>query len=113
MRNKPLTEEVLDLNFLFVRFSMLGAQTTMLVTEALMAQPKGFICTCALILLYTFSLLYAKQREFNVQIEGFMEILSHDIQIKNHSLNYNSWLKQTYNLIGKARILEKNCRKFR
>ena len=43
-----------------------------MVTEALMAQPKGFICTCALILLYTFSLLYAKQREFNVQIEGFM-----------------------------------------
>ena len=75
MRNKPLTEEVLDLNFLFVRFSMLRAQTTIMVTEALMAQPKGFICTCALILLYTFSLLYAKQREFNVQIEGFMENL--------------------------------------
>ena len=54
---------------------MLGAQTTTMVTEALMAQPKGFICTCALILLYTFSLFYAKQREFNVQIEGFMENL--------------------------------------
>ena len=73
MRNKPLTERVLDLNFLFIRFSMLGAQTTIMVTEALMAQPKGFICTCTLVLLFTFSLLYTKQREFNVQIEGFME----------------------------------------
>ena len=76
MRNKPLSEEVLGLKFISVgRFSILGAQTTTMVTEALMAQPKGFICTCALILLYTFSLLYAKQREFNVQIEGFMENL--------------------------------------
>ena len=54
MRNKPLTEEVLDLNFLFVRFSMLGAHTTTMVTEALMAQPKGFICTCALIFIVYF-----------------------------------------------------------
>ena len=52
---------------------MLGTQTTIMVTEALTAQPKGFIYTCALVLLYTLSLLYAKQREFNVQIEGFME----------------------------------------
>ena len=73
MRNKPLTEEVLGLKFIFVRFPILGAQTTTMVTEALIAQPKGFICTCALIFLYTFSLLYAKQREFSVQIEGFME----------------------------------------
>ena len=73
MRNKPLTVEVLDLKFIFVRFPILGAQTTTMVTEALIAQPKGFICTCAVILLYTFSLLYAKQREFGVQIEGFME----------------------------------------
>ena len=49
MRNKPLTEEVLGLKSIFVHFSILGAQTTTMVTEALMVQPKGFICTCALI----------------------------------------------------------------
>ena len=75
-----------------------------MVTEALMAQPKGFICTCALILLYTFSLLYAKQRDlmFKLKVLWRTRSLSHEIQIKNHSFKYNSLLEQTYNLIGKA-----------
>ena len=84
MRNKPLTEEVLDLNFLFVRFSMLGGQTTIMVTEALMAQPKGFICTCALIFIVYFFVCFMQNNVnlmFKLKVLWRTQSLSHDIQI--------------------------------
>ena len=51
---------------------------------------------------------------FKLKVLWRTQSLSHDSQIKNHSFNYNSWLEQTYNLIGKTQILEKKkCQKFR
>ena len=48
---------------------------------------------------------------FKLKVLWRTQSLSHDIQIKNHSFNYNSWLEQTYNLIGKTQILEKKMPK--
>ena len=47
---------------------------------------------------------------FKLKVLWRTQSLSHEIQIKNHSFKYNSLLEQTYNLIGKAQILEKNAK---
>ena len=101
MRNKPLTEEVLGLKFIFGRFSILGAQTTTMVTEALMAQPKGFICTCALIFIVYFFVCFMQNNVelmFKLKVLWRTQTFSHEIHIKNHSLKYISRLEQTNNL---------------
>ena len=48
---------------------------------------------------------------FKLKVLWRTQSRSHDIQIKNHSFNYNSWLEQTYDLIGKTQILEKKMPK--
>ena len=118
MRNKPLTEEVLDLNFLFVGFSMLGAHTTTMVTEALMAQPKGFICTCALIFIVYFFVCFMQntvELMLKLKVLWRTQTFSHEIHMKNHSLKYISRLEQTNNLISKLNKLRywKKYQKFR
>ena len=108
MRNKPLTEEVLGLKFIFGPFSILGAQTTTMVTEALMAQPKGFMCTCALIFIVYFFVCFMQNKVelmFNLKVLWRTQTFSHEIHIKNHSLKYISRLEQTNNLISKLNKL--------
>ena len=108
MRNKPLTEEVLGLKFIFGPFSILGAQTTTMVTEALMVQPKGFMCTCALIFIVYFFVCFMQNKVelmFNLKVLWRTQTFSHEIHIKNHSLKYISRLEQTNNLISKLNKL--------
>ena len=114
MRNKPLTEEVLGLKSIFVHFSILGAQTTTMVTEALMVQPKGFICTCALIFnVYFFVCFMQNTVELMLKLKVLWrtQTFSHEI----HSLKYISRLEQTNNLISKLNQLRywKKYQKFR
>ena len=89
-------------------FSILGAQTTTMVTEALMAQPKGFICTCALIFIVYFFVCFMQNKVelmFNLKVLWRTQTFSHEIHIKNHSLKYISRLEQTNNLISKLNKL--------
>ena len=118
MRNKPLTEKVLGLKFIFGRYSILGAQTTTMVTEALMAQPKGFICTCALIFIVYFFVCFMQntvELMLKLKVLWRTQTFSHEIHIKNHSLKYISRLEQTNNLISKLNKLRywKKYQKFR
>ena len=119
MRNKTLSEEVLGLKFISVgRFSILGAQTITMVTEALMAQPKGFICTCALIFIVYFFVCFMQntvELMLKLKVLWRTQTFSHEIHIKNHSLKYISRLEQTNNLISKLNKLRywKKYQKFR
>ena len=88
------------LKFIFGRFSMPGAQTTTMVTEALMAQPKGFICTCALIFIVYFFVCFM-QNNVELKVLWRTQTFSHEIDIKSHSLKCISRLEQTNNLISK------------
>ena len=119
IRNKPLTEEVLSLKFISGHFSILGAQTTTMVAEALLAQPKGFIRTCALIFIVCFFVCFMQN---NVELKFKLKVLwrtqtfsPHEIHIKNHPFKQISWLEQTNKLVGKLNKLRywKKYQKFR
>ena len=108
--------KITHLKLIFGDFSILGAQTTTMVTDALMAQPKGFICTCALIFIVYFFVCFLQnnvESRFKLKVLWRTQTFSHEIHIRNLLLKYSSWLEQTNNLIGKLNRYLKKYQTFR
>lgn len=116
MRNKPLTEEVLTLKFIFGRFSILGVQTTTMVTE--WHNQKASYARALKFLLYTFSFALCKTTWnlcSNWRFYGERKLLAMKFTLKTTRLKYISRLEETNNLISKLNKLRywKKYQKFR